>query len=91
MNMQINKTKQVSYGTVESVPGNPFNQSAQLPQPPQYAQPSPFNQPEPPVTNIYPSVSNPFAYPNSIQEQIQPNATDAYMHGNVEDRGFREY
>lgn len=77
MNMQINQTKQVSYGATEHVPGNPFQtQAAQAP----------------PPANIYPSVSNPFAYSNSIQEEpVQPYATDAYMHGNVEERGFREY
>jgi hypothetical protein len=76
MNMQINQTKQVSYGATEQ-------QSAGF---------NPFNQAQQPPANIYPSVSNPFAYPNSIQEEpVQPYATDAYMHGNVEERGFREY
>lgn len=73
MNMQINHTKQVSYGATEQVPGNPFNQV-------------------PTANTINPNPSNPFAFPNTIQEEpVQPYATDAYMHGTVEDRGFREY
>ena len=73
MNMQINNTKQVSYGATEHVPGNPFNQVA-------------------PANNFSPNPGNPFAFPNTIQEEpVQPHATDTYMHGTVEDRGFREY
>lgn len=76
MNMQINHTKQVSYGAVEQLPpsaSNPFNQN-------------------PTANNFAPNPGNPFAFPNTIQEEpVQPYATDAYMHGTVEDRGFREY
>lgn len=73
MNMQINHTKQVSYGATEHVPGNPFNQAAS-------------------ANSLTPNPGNPFAFPNTIQEEpVQPYATDAYMHGTVEDRGFREY
>lgn len=72
MNMQINNTKQVSYGATEHVPGNPFNQTPAAPS---------FN----------PNPGNPFAFPNTIQEEpVQPYATDAYMHGTVEDRSFRQ-
>lgn len=91
MNMQINQTKQVSYGaTVQgSNPSNPFNQG----QVPNYnqGQPPSYQQTEA-VDNFAPSVSNPFAFPNAIQEEpVQPYATDAYMHGTAEERGFREY
>lgn len=75
MNMQINHTKQVSYGATEHVPGNPFNQAAA-------------------ANTFSPNPGNPFAFPlsNTIQEEpVQPFATDAYMHGTVEDRGFREH
>jgi hypothetical protein len=99
MNMQINQTKQVSYGATEHVPGNPFNQAANVYQP--TAPANSYQQPTAPTnpyqatqsTNPYnPNPGNPFAFPNSIQEEpVQPNATDAYMHGNVEDRGFRQY
>lgn len=99
MNMQINHTKQVSYGATEHVPGNPFNQGAPAYQPyqaevPNVYQPSaptnPYQQAAP--ANPYnPNPGNPFAFPSSIQEEsVQPQATDAYMHGNVEDRGFRQ-
>ena len=87
MNMQINNTKQASYGATEHVPGNPFNQAANAynPNPPpayEYSQQPALN----------PNPGNPFAFPNSIQEEpVQPYATDAYMHGTVEDRSFREY
>lgn len=75
MNMQINNTKQVSYGATEHVPGNPFNQNQAAA-----------------VNTFAPNPGNPFAFPNTIHEEpVQPYATDAYMHGNVEDRGFREY
>lgn len=81
MNMQINQTKQVSYGATESVPGNPFNQQQQMGAP-MGAQMPVFN----------PTPGNPFAFPNTIQEEpVQPYATDAYMHGTADDRGFREY
>lgn len=74
--MQINNTRQVSYGAVEQLPpsaSNPFNQN-------------------PAVNNFAPNPGNPFAFPNTIQEEpVQPYATDAYMHGTVDDRGFREY
>lgn len=97
MNMQINHTKQVSYGATEHVPGNPFNQAAAaVPNVYQPAVPSnPYQATAP--SNPYqqaqvPNPGNPFAFPNSIQEEpVQPYATDAYMHGNVEDRGFRQY
>lgn len=74
MNMQINNTRQVSYGATEPAnPNNPFNQAAA-------------------ANNFAPNPGNPFAFPNTIQEEpVQPYATDAYMHGTVEDRGFREY
>lgn len=98
MNMQINHTKQVSYGATEHVPGNPFNQAANVynpvPQADAYNQQPPMynQQQQPPVNAFNPNPGNPFAFPNSIQEEpVQPYATDSYMHGTVEDRGFREY
>lgn len=89
MNMQINQTKQVSYGaTVQGVnPSNPFNQG----QVPSYNQSTAYQQAEP-VNNFAPNPGNPFAFPNAIQEEtVQPYATDAYMHGTAEERGFRQY
>jgi hypothetical protein len=87
MNMQINHAKQVSYGATEQVnPSNPFNQNVNAFQ---AAPTNPYQQVQP--TNPYnPSPGNPFA--NTIQEEpVQPYATDAYMHGNVEDRSFQQY
>lgn len=82
MNMQINNTKQVSYGATENAvpnPSNPFNQ-----QPVNNFAPNAGN-------NFAPNPGNPFAFPNTIQEEpVQPQSTDAYMHGSVEDRGFRQ-
>lgn len=80
MSMQINNSKQVSYGATEY---NPFNQQQQLQQPSATAfNPSPGN-----------PFANPTSFPSSIQEEpVQPYATDAYMHGTVEDRSFqRDY
>lgn len=95
--MQINHTKQVSYGATENVPGNPFNQAANIYQPtaPNVYQPAattnPYQQAQP-ANPFNPNPGNPFAFQTSIQEEpVQPSATDAYMHGNVEDRGFRQY
>ncbi|CRL01215.1 CLUMA_CG014417, isoform A [Clunio marinus] len=74
MNMQINHTKQVSYGATEHVAGNPFNQNPTIA----------------PAYNQVVNPSNPFAFPSTIQEEpVQPYATDAYMHGTAEDRSFR--
>lgn len=76
MSMQINNSKQVSYGATEY---NPFNQQ----------------QPIAPAFNPTPGnpFANPSAFPSAIQEEpVQPYATDAYMHGTVEDRSFqRDY
>lgn len=97
MNMQINQTKQVSYGATEHVPGNPFAQQQTMQfnqQPMSYNQAPPYSQqPEsynPTAPTFNPTPGNPFAYPNAIQEEpVQPYSTDSYMHGTAEDRGFQ--
>lgn len=85
MNMQINATKPASYGATENIYpnlNNPFNQQ----------QANNFTANAPMADNIAPNPGNPFAFPNAIQEEtVQPFATDAYMHGTVEDRSFRQY
>lgn len=96
-NMQMNMQKQASYGATENIPyqGNPFNQGApanNFAPNPGYSNNYDPNQGAAPANNFAPNPGNPFAYPNTIQEEpVQPHATDAYMHGNVEDRSFREY
>jgi hypothetical protein len=92
MAMQLNPN-QMTYGSIETAPTNPFNQQQnnnanmfnnQMP-PQQMPMPqNPFN----------PSPANPFANPNVFAaqpEQVQPFATDAYMHGNADQRGLNNY
>lgn len=90
--MQLNPN-QMTYGSVETAPTNPFNQQQQnfnstnvFNNPPQQM---PMNQ-----NPFNPSPANPFANPNAFAaqpEQVQPFPTDAYMHGNVDQQGYNNY
>lgn len=46
-------------------------------------------QPPPSYGSVQHVPGNPFAYPNYVEEeQVQPPAQDAYMHGTINDRTY---
>lgn len=95
MSMQLNPN-QMTYGSIETAPTNPFNQQQQQNNSNVFNNQMPPQQMPNPQNPFNPSPANPFANPNAFAaqpEQVQPYATDGnyYTQGTNNQQGFNNY